>query len=140
MNSRQHTPHFVRQENVRKCTTIIYMCSLKELTTFFFTYFSSFLLSHILRGLNQDQYTFCRHKIISCPPLETFLILRPESPGRRFPLLNLTSALEVQNIIEELNTKRPTFVFFLAPSKPLQSYVQASQHPQLFTNCFDKKE
>ncbi len=28
-----------------------------------------------------------------------------------------------------MNTKRPTLAFFLVPTKPLQSYGQASPHP-----------
>jgi hypothetical protein len=31
-------------------------------------------------------------------------------------------------VSRELNTERPTLVFFLAPTKPLQSYREASPH------------
>jgi hypothetical protein len=35
-----------------------------------------------------------------------------------------------------LNAKRPTIVFFLGPTKPLQSYGQASQHRRYSIQIF----
>jgi hypothetical protein len=46
----------------------------------------------------------------------------------KFLLLNFLNIEYIHDVyrricvIEEVNTKRPTLVFFLAPTKPLQSY------------------
>ncbi len=43
----------------------------------------------------------------------------------------------MSNAFEELNTERPTLVFFLAPTKPLQSYRQARTSDIVLVKCIE---